>query len=123
MAGATLNSLHGIVKAIGAILWFVGFIFLFVATPFGFALLVIALILSILSLTWTRQARHDELVNATSASTQTSTIAVPATPPPTPADAVASAHERLQGLQQLHDDDLITDDEYEQKRKKIVDDM
>jgi hypothetical protein len=123
MSGATLNAAHSVVKVVGAILWFVGFIFLFIATPFGLLILVVALILSILSLTWTRQARHDELVDATSTSTQVSTSAAPAAPAPSAADEFATAHERLQGLQQLHDDGLITDGEYDQKRKDIVDEM
>jgi len=126
MSGATLNPAHSFVKVAGGILWFVGLILLLVFPPVGFLLLIVALILSILSLGWTRQARHDEQMEAqATTASAVAAAAVPQQPPlPPPApDAIASAQERLQGLQQLHNDGLITDDEYEQKRKNIVDEM
>jgi ABC-type transport system involved in cytochrome bd biosynthesis fused ATPase/permease subunit len=119
MSGATLNAAHSAVKVIGAVLWFVGFILLFVAFPFGFMILVVALILSILSLTWTRQARYDQQIDAQAATTAAVKAATAQqTPPPT-----ESSSDRLRDLRQLHDDGLITDDEYEQKRRNIVDEM
>jgi hypothetical protein len=52
------------VKVVGAIAWVAGLVFLFLFPPFGLFILFIAAVLSILSLTWTRQARHDEVVTA-----------------------------------------------------------
>jgi ABC-type transport system involved in cytochrome bd biosynthesis fused ATPase/permease subunit len=120
MSGATLNPAHSVVKVVGAILWFVGFIALFVAAPFGIVLLGFALVLSILSLTWTRQARYNEqkeAQEATTAAIEAATAQQVLAPSP------ESAADRIRDLKQLHDDGLITDDEYEQKRKDIVDEM
>jgi hypothetical protein len=120
MSGATLNPAHSAVKVIGAILWFVGFILLFVAFPLGFLILIVALILSILSLTWTRQARYNEQMEAQEATTAAVEAATTQQAPPPPTESSA---DRLRDLKQLHDDGLITDAEYEQKRKAIVDEM
>ncbi len=52
------------VKIAGAVAWILGVIFLFLFLPLGVFLLVVAVVLSILSLAWTRQARADEVVAA-----------------------------------------------------------
>ena len=57
-------SAHTAVKVVGGIAWIAGLVLLFVAPPFGFLVLLVAVVLSILSLTWTRQARHEEVVAA-----------------------------------------------------------
>ena len=46
---------HEIVKAIGGIAWLIGLILLFVKAPLGVLVLLVALLLSILSLVWSRQ--------------------------------------------------------------------
>ena len=55
---------HTVVQITGAVAWVFGLIFLFLFLPLGVFLLVVASVLSIVSLTWTRQARHDEVVGA-----------------------------------------------------------
>ena len=57
-------SAHTAVKVIGGIAWIAGLALLVAFPPLGFLILLGAIVLSILSLTWTRQARHDELVAA-----------------------------------------------------------
>jgi hypothetical protein len=94
------------------LLYIVGFVSLFVFPPLGLVFLVVAVLLSILSLTWTREQRHGELLAATGG-TKTAR-ARPVAP---------STADRLRELQALHEDGLLTDEEYEQKRTAIVDGM
>lgn len=52
------------------------------------------------------------------------TLAVPANPPETARAAVEpSAEQRLQTLEDLHKKGLVNDDEYQQRRKAIVDSL
>ena len=64
---APSSSVHTMVKIIGAIAWLAGLVLLFLFPPMGLLILLIAIVLSILSLTWTRQARHAEVVAAAKA--------------------------------------------------------
>jgi hypothetical protein len=90
--------------------------------PFlGAFLVLVAIILSILSLVWTRQARHDEFVEALSSPPPPPPMVPP--PPTIPLPAELTASDRLRELQKLQKDGLHTDDEYEQKRKAIVDEI
>lgn len=116
MAGATRHCGHELVKLVGAVLFVPGILLLFWQPAVAFVFLIPAVILSLLSLIWTREQKDIERKEAEWATPRT---APPRSIPPrapTPA-------ERLKELKSLHVSGLLTDDEYEQKRKAIVDEM
>jgi hypothetical protein len=121
MAGTTLHPFHSVVKLVGGILWVPAIVLLFLVPFLGVFFVLVAIILSILSLVWTRQARHDEFVEASSCPPPPPPMVPP--PPTIPLPAELTASDRLRELQKLQKDGLHTDDEYEQKRKAIVDEI
>ena len=105
---APSSSVHTMVKIIGAIAWLAGLVLLFLFPPMGFLILLIAIVLSILSLTWTRQARHAEVVAAAKAQ-------------PSPAPPLKkSTADRLVELDALRAAGTITESEYEAQRAQIL---
>jgi hypothetical protein len=104
-----------LIKVIGALMWLGGMILLFVAPPLGFLVLVGAIVLSFLSLVRTRRERHEELLAATQSPRYQE--------PPEMAKDEPPEHRvrgRLKELEALHRDGVITDAEYEQKRREII---
>ena len=106
-SGGTKKFVHEVVKLIGGISWLVGLIMLFVRPPLGIVILLFAMVLTILSVTWTRQRRHDELVGSAAR-----TAAAPTSPKGTVA--------RLAELDELKALGAVSDDEYAQERKRIL---
>lgn len=54
-----------LIRAVGGISWVVGIIVLFVQPTVGLLILALALILTVWSVTKTRERRHQELLDAT----------------------------------------------------------
>ena len=116
-SGGFKRGVHEIVKIVGGIAWPVGIVTLFVLPPFGILILLLAIVLTILSVVWTRQRRHDELIQAASSPTAAPTIA----PDPTIDSKAAKA--RLAEIEELKDSGAISDDEYAEMRKRILDEI
>ncbi len=144
---------HTAVKIIGAIAWLAGLLFLFLYPPLGILLLLVAIVLSILSLTWTRQARHAEVVAAATGTTRPveksavqsrydelqranpgwshnqlwdqaeRDVAEGWTPSNHAAPLTKSPADRLAELDALRRDGTITDAEYEAQRAQILRDV
>ena len=104
------KGVHEVVELVGGIAWLVGLVTLFILPPLGLLILLVAIILTILSVVWTRQRRHQELVQAASPK------AVPTVAPKTPQD-------RLAALDELKASGSVSDDEYEQQRRRILDEI
>ncbi len=98
---------HEVVKIVGGIAWPVGFVLLFVIPTFGILVLLLAIVLSVLSIVWTRQRRHAELVQATR--------------PPTTTPKATDA--RLAETEELKASGVISDAEYTQMRQRILDEL
>ena len=117
-SGGFKRGVHEIVKLIGGILWLVGIPMLFLFPPLGVFIVFFAIILSILSVVWTRQRRHDdlvEIVEAASSRPADPTIAVD------PTTAPRDAQTRLAELEELKASGAIAEAEYAQARKRILD--
>ena len=99
--------MHEVIKIVGGIAWPVGIVMLFVVPSFGILVLLLAIVLSALSIVWTRQSRHAELVQATSSPTTT--------PKATKA--------RLAETEELKASGAISDAEYAQMRQRILDEL
>ena len=150
---APSSGAHTAVKVIGGIAWVSGLVLLFLVPPIGVLILVVAVALSLLSLTWTRQARHAEVVAASSGTTRSversavqtrydelqtanpewnhdqlwtqaeQDVANGWTPSDHAAPLTKSAADRLAELDALRRDGTVTDAEYEAKRAAILDDI
>ncbi len=119
-SGGFKRGAHEIVKLICGILWLFGIPMLFLFPPFGVFILFFAIILSILSVVWTRQRRHDdlvEIVEAASSRPAGPTIAVDPTIVP------RDAQTRLAELEELKASGAIAEAEYAQTRKRILDEI
>ena len=102
-------------KFVGGLLAVVGIVLLFVATPVGVLVLAVVGILGVVSVIRTRESRHDELVQATQRGSAPQ-------PPPVPEPQVET-RARLTNLEKLRRDGLISEDEYEAKRSRIIDEI
>ena len=97
------------VKFLGGLMIIVGLALLLVVPPLGFLLLLLAAIIGVLSVVKTREKRHAEVVDAARTGVAVRTD--------------NSAQHRLTQLEQLRRDGLVSNAEYEEKRKKIVEDL
>lgn len=98
-------------KIIGALVWIVGLVLLFVLWPVGVLVLVLAVIISIYTATKTREKRHKEIVQAASQGR------------PAPSKRAPSTSERLEELNRLREQGAISDDEYMSMRRDILDQL
>jgi hypothetical protein len=135
---------YEIVKLIGGVAWLVGLVMLFLLPPLGILILLLAIVLTILSVVWTRQRRQNELIQALSspmARPNPADAPAPSSPTahrPNPADAPAAssptAHRpnpadapdptaRLVEILELKASGAISADEYAQARKGIFDEL
>ncbi len=115
--------MHEIVKLAGGLAWPVGLIVLFLLPPLGLTILFFAIVLTILSTSWTRQRRHNELVQAASPPMRSPTIA--SDPPVAPELTTPSkdAQARLADIDELKTSGAISEDEYIQLRRRILDEV
>jgi hypothetical protein len=90
MATDTLHAGHSLVKVVGAVAWLVGVFFVFVLPPLGVGILLVAIILSVLSIIWTRQARHDGPIEVSEAGPRAARQAAAPIPPPPPGASTAN---------------------------------
>ncbi len=104
-----------LVKFVGGISWVIGILFLFAVPPIGFLILLVALLCTIYATSKTREKRHAELLAASSSQTT-----APAQPASTPQPSVAS---RLDELEKLKEAGTLTDEEYQEKRRQILDSL
>jgi hypothetical protein len=98
--------------------WLLGLVLLFTIPLLGVPVLIAALVLSILTGISVREDRHKELIEATKSA------AVTNEPPSSPNPAKDLSPEgRLGQLAKWREDGLITNDEYDQKRQEIIDEL
>ena len=127
-SGRSKRGVYEIVKLIGGVAWLVGLVMLFLLPPLGILILLLAIVLTILSVVWTRQRRQNELIQALSSPMARPNPAdAPAASSPTahrpnPADA-PDPTARLVEILELKASGAISADEYAQARKGIFDEL
>jgi hypothetical protein len=104
-------------KLVAAMFWLVGLVFLFLVPPFGLFVLFIAILISIFTAAKTKEQRHDEIVSAVdTAASPSAGPTPPSVPRPPPSD-------RLAELDRLREAGVVSNVEYQAKRRQILDEI
>lgn len=99
-------------KIIGALAWVVGIFTIFLVPPLGIIALLVAVLITIYTVTKTREQRHQEVVHAALQGQESA-----------PAQSPLSVSERLEELSRLKEQGAITEEEHEAKRREIIDEL
>jgi len=113
----TVHPMLEVAKFVGAMVWIVGFIFVFIFPPVGFFILLVALLISIATASRTRELRHQEIVSLAGKGPLVTRPPTPSSPPK------PSVSDRLGELDKLRETGVISDEEHQAKRQKILDEI